>query len=840
MEHSLLNENYSQNSYLNGNNNMIEENYVVKPENHLNYFYDIANVGRKTGKRRKSVDKDSDGMDNMSDFFGEDDSDEDTDEFEERDELNTLDGYDETTDNFEDNDYSDRIDETTVEDDQSNIDNSHLIQKAVERIQKIIQETPSKSKIDMTPVLNSVLKASKLNNENDTLYSYKSLQESNNEVSKDSINSKNSIHNDTLYEYDEDIKDISSDNSDFSNYDNDEILETESSDDDEFIIDVSKSKKQEKRSSNRYKLRSKYKTLNNEPQLDIGYTLNSDSDSNVIEELSEDSEENNNYLSGNKNNKHRYRESVYPEYEEVQSFSNNNRRSSRRLSRRLSEKKSRNSIIPESSNNKNNNGKPIINNPILETNNNYDDTYDLGQDNIEINNEGEIVDKSTSDMSITKESSSSSIKETVVENYINNKKSQIELMNSKNKVTSKNPVINDKVISDKSNTSKINNEHIAFNDINNQEISENIIVKETVESSLNNNYDNNSDNDNNDNLDFNNDFNDVNFDNDLSNNNLDYESTTNNNNKKDKDNDEQDINDINNKENINDERINIQINILNSKSKKSSKNKKKNKLNDSDNNNINNNNNNNVSIKNSKRKYEEEVPLRKSSRKRIPPCRYWEGERPEDLLVLSEDEIKERRLQRERDIQLNEKKKRRKRRTKQTIKKNNDTENRPSVEMVDVSTSPIKGLSNPNEIDFSKSLNREFKKLITTYNTITKKETKQRLLVTQKMLKPMPVLNNSYKFTKIFSEDMTYATGLLLFPKGSSKPNRNSRDNIFFVITGELDVQVHKTKFTVSAGDHFIVPNGNQYMMKNLQESESKLWFVQCKAKKNDVKKKDK
>jgi len=55
------------------------------------------------------------------------------------------------------------------------------------------------------------------------------------------------------------------------------------------------------------------------------------------------------------------------------------------------------------------------------------------------------------------------------------------------------------------------------------------------------------------------------------------------------------------------------------------------------------------------------------------------------------------------------------------------------------------------------------------------------LVATQKMLNPQPVNNSTYKFTKIFSEDLTFATGLLLFPKGSSKPNRNSKDNILVI-----------------------------------------------------------
>jgi len=55
------------------------------------------------------------------------------------------------------------------------------------------------------------------------------------------------------------------------------------------------------------------------------------------------------------------------------------------------------------------------------------------------------------------------------------------------------------------------------------------------------------------------------------------------------------------------------------------------------------------------------------------------------------------------------------------------------------------------------------------------------IAVTQKMLKPQPVNNSSYRFTKIFSEDLIFATGLLLFPKDSFKPNRNSKDNILVI-----------------------------------------------------------
>jgi len=41
-------------------------------------------------------------MDNISDFFGEDESEDESDDPEDKDDLDTLDGYDDTTDGIED------------------------------------------------------------------------------------------------------------------------------------------------------------------------------------------------------------------------------------------------------------------------------------------------------------------------------------------------------------------------------------------------------------------------------------------------------------------------------------------------------------------------------------------------------------------------------------------------------------------------------------------------------------------------------------------------------------------------------------------------------------------
>ncbi|KAG4100953.1 hypothetical protein H8356DRAFT_986354 [Neocallimastix lanati (nom. inval.)] len=879
MEVSLIEGNSSsQHSYLSqsqSSNISTIDKYLV-PEKHLSYFYDIANVGRKTGKRRKSVEKDSDGMDNISDFFGEDESDDESEDPDDKDELDTIDGYSnngETTDGIdESNDNSEKNEENlnnNVENSENEIKEPFLIQnnkiknnnkeismsleEAVERLQKIIEETPSKSKIDMTPVLNSVLKASKLNNENNSLYSYNALQEAKlrkkmiDENNKENVNSMNSksITQDKIYEYEEDIKDISSDeeNLKINNEEKDEIFETESSDDDEIIIDVGNG---ERKSSNKFKFRnSKYRSSDTETELDLHYTSNSESESDIYDYDSEDSEEivyslmdnnkkNNNNKNRNDNNNKYNSDSSYPEYQEIKELSNK-KRSSKRITRQ--------SLLLDHFNNEENRESISKND-----NNDLIDINDISQNNIDFNGENNNNDnKSISDMSITKESSTTSIEKIERVNEHEKKKEveidkkELEIRENKKEKTNKKTKEPNEI-----STLKLNNESVdsKFNSRNKVQQKE---TSETVEKNTSSNNDiNNNTNDSDDDNDFNNDFNIDNIDFDISNNEIIQQDTN-------EENEEIAINidqyEHNEKGDNDENEINNQVNntiastsasaststttsISKSKSKSKTKGKKKNSPSVTVSVNV------NTGTTHKRKRYEiEEVPLRKSSRKRIPPCKYWEGERPEDLLVLNEDQIKERQIKREQEIEKeNQWMRKKKRRTRKVIKKE-ETEKHQLVKTVDASTSPIKALSLINsEVDFSKSLSHEFKDEFTTCDIYTKKESKKRIAVTQKMLKPQPVNNSSYRFTKIFSEDLIFATGLLLFPKDSFKPNRNSKDNIllFFVMTGEIEVQIHKTSFTVYAGDHFMVPKGNQYQIKNLKDVDSKVWFVQCKAKKRN------
>jgi centromere protein C len=113
----------------------------------------------------------------------------------------------------------------------------------------------------------------------------------------------------------------------------------------------------------------------------------------------------------------------------------------------------------------------------------------------------------------------------------------------------------------------------------------------------------------------------------------------------------------------------------------------------------------------------------------------------------------------------------------------------------------------------------------------TGQEINQQIVVTPKMMNPRPVNNYDFTFQKLFNEGEFMATGILVLPGKSEKPNKNSRDNamVFVVLSGKLEVHVHSTRFEVQAGDQFMVPRGNQYRIANITDKDARLFFSQAK-----------
>ncbi|KAJ3336684.1 hypothetical protein HDU91_001703, partial [Kappamyces sp. JEL0680] len=88
-----------------------------------------------------------------------------------------------------------------------------------------------------------------------------------------------------------------------------------------------------------------------------------------------------------------------------------------------------------------------------------------------------------------------------------------------------------------------------------------------------------------------------------------------------------------------------------------------------------------------------------------------------------------------------------------------------------------------------------------------------------------------YKFQKVFSEGEFLASGVLELPPGATKPSKNSHSSamVFIVMSGLVEVQVHKTTFQLVDGGQFFVPRGNQYCISNIGETESTLIFCHGK-----------
>ncbi|XP_053559245.1 centromere protein C [Bombina bombina] len=54
---------------------------------------------------------------------------------------------------------------------------------------------------------------------------------------------------------------------------------------------------------------------------------------------------------------------------------------------------------------------------------------------------------------------------------------------------------------------------------------------------------------------------------------------------------------------------------------------------------------------------------------------------------------------------------------------------------------------------------------------------------------------------------------------------------VFYIIQGSLEVTIYHTRYTLKSGDHFFIPPGNMYNIKNLLRKEAILLFTQIKGK---------
>lgn len=121
---------------------------------------------------------------------------------------------------------------------------------------------------------------------------------------------------------------------------------------------------------------------------------------------------------------------------------------------------------------------------------------------------------------------------------------------------------------------------------------------------------------------------------------------------------------------------------------------------------------------------------------------------------------------------------------------------------------------------------------IKVINYATKQEEYQKIAMTPEMVDAnRTVSSGDYSFQKVFSEGEFIASGVLELPHGSTKPSKNSHGSamMFVVVSGLIEVKVHKTTFQLEDGGQFFVPRGNQYSISNVGSSDATLYFCHSK-----------
>ncbi|KAJ3234092.1 hypothetical protein HDU78_006039 [Chytriomyces hyalinus] len=99
----------------------------------------------------------------------------------------------------------------------------------------------------------------------------------------------------------------------------------------------------------------------------------------------------------------------------------------------------------------------------------------------------------------------------------------------------------------------------------------------------------------------------------------------------------------------------------------------------------------------------------------------------------------------------------------------------------------------------------------------TKQEVEQRrVFYHADMLQPQLVRNGDIVHQRTFLVGDFCASGVLILPKGTSKPNKATESNAL-------------NTFEVGQGAHFLVPRGNQYSLENIGSTDTTLYFIQCR-----------
>ncbi|GAA6016615.1 hypothetical protein JCM11491_006019 [Sporobolomyces phaffii] len=108
-------------------------------------------------------------------------------------------------------------------------------------------------------------------------------------------------------------------------------------------------------------------------------------------------------------------------------------------------------------------------------------------------------------------------------------------------------------------------------------------------------------------------------------------------------------------------------------------------------------------------------------------------------------------------------------------------------------------------------------------------ETTRRIAFTESMMNPKPSFNNMYGFQKIYQELDYLAGGILDIPVGGKKDTKPAKDNsyLFFCMRGSVSVLCHRTRIAIGKGGTFFIPRGNSYSIESTSNRPVRLFFAQ-------------
>ncbi|KAG0200352.1 hypothetical protein BGX28_006551 [Mortierella sp. GBA30] len=119
-----------------------------------------------------------------------------------------------------------------------------------------------------------------------------------------------------------------------------------------------------------------------------------------------------------------------------------------------------------------------------------------------------------------------------------------------------------------------------------------------------------------------------------------------------------------------------------------------------------------------------------------------------------------------------------------------------------------------------------------TIDHVTRAVVVRALAETKDTMQFQDVPGGQYQYHRGLEDDDTISSGIVRIPGLGTKPNKNAFASsvVYYVIQGTVQVTIYKSTMILHPGGRFLVPRGNQYMIKNLSRKESLLFFAQSKA----------